>query len=380
MVRGSHPGAHPLLDDAGLAFRLRSSHPGSHARLDDARASALSAGAATQALTATFTTAGITTRYGVTHGGTTNLLSNGGFESNTTGWTTVASTLTLDSVGPQHFGLQHGNITTAGSAINEGAYATFTATAAPYTVSIWLNDEHGTHTMRLAVRDNAGANAQTSAPFVPPAGSWSRYTFTTTALTAATWRFYLETVGITTADLDMDGAQAQLGSVASPYIETNGAPATQFATVELAAQGVRTRFGAATQDLTVTFTTQGVTTRFGAATQALDVTFTTAGDVTTGAEESSELQPKTSARPHDPGRGRALRSRQPRISPLRSPPRALPPNSAPQPRISPPPSRPRARSPSRVPQPRISPSPRRRRDCSRRWARSSCRSRSTAPP
>ena len=271
-------------------FTTVGTHPSAGAVVDALTATFTTAGirtvygASASAYTATFTSQGITTRYGATHGGITNLLSNGGFETNVTGWTVVGSTFTRD-ITDGYYGASHADLTTNNAAIGEGVYATFTATAAVHTVSVWLKDVQGTHSLRLAVRDNAGGNAQLGTPFSPPSGTtWTRYTFTTTALSAGTWRFYVETVGQQLADVDVDGAQAQVGSTATTYVETNDAPATRFGSLETVTAATRTRFGAATQDYTGTFTIQGTTTRFGAVVDDLAATFTTQGTSSAGSQ------------------------------------------------------------------------------------------------
>jgi len=147
----------------------------------------------------------------------TNLVTNGGAETNTTGVTAVSSTTTRTTA-QFKFGAASFNVVTSNATANEGAYETFTATAAVYTVSAWVR---GSGTVRMAVRDNSGANAQTGTP-VTLSTTWQRITLTTTALTAATWRVYVETPTQQSTTFQFDGLQAELGSIATPYIETDG--------------------------------------------------------------------------------------------------------------------------------------------------------------
>lgn len=236
-------------------------------------------GSATQALTLTEVTQAKVTMKGRTSGGITNLLSNGGFESGTTGWTTVGSSLAVDQPGAL-FGANLGEIQTNGAASGEGIYATFTATAAVYTLSVYLKDSHDDGaSVRLAVRDNAGDNAQLGTPVVLTS-SYQRLTFTTTALTAATWRFYIETSAQSEHTVEVDGAQVQIGSVATSYIETDGAPATRFSMLDITTLGKRGHLGASTAAYLATLTTAGKLGAKGATTQALTLSLTTQGYAT----------------------------------------------------------------------------------------------------
>lgn len=157
---------------------------------------------------------------------TTNLITNGGFETNTAGWTDVSSTTTRITT-QFKFGAASGNVVTSNLTVNEGPYQNFTATAAIYTVSAWVRGDAG-GTVRVAVRDNAGANAQLGTA-VTLTSSWQRITLTTTALTAATWRTYIETNVQQSITFQIDGVQAELSSMATPYVETNGSTATRAA-------------------------------------------------------------------------------------------------------------------------------------------------------
>ncbi len=156
----------------------------------------------------------------------TNLVTNGGFETNATGWTPVGSTVTRVT-SQAKFGSASGEIVTDGAAATEGAYHDFTATAAVHTVSAWVRGAAG-GTVRMAVRDNAGANAQTGTA-VTLTTTWQRITLTTSALTAATWRCYVETNAQQAITFQVDGGQAELGPCATPYVETNGGTAARAA-------------------------------------------------------------------------------------------------------------------------------------------------------
>lgn len=155
----------------------------------------------------------------------TNLVTNGGLETNTTGWTAVGSTLTRDT-GEFKFGVASGKIVTDNAAANEGGYHDFTATAAVYTISCWVKGASGT--VRVGVKDGAGANAQNGATITLD-GTWQKATLITTALTVATWRAYVETTAQQSITYYYDGMQAELRGFATPYVETNGGTASRTA-------------------------------------------------------------------------------------------------------------------------------------------------------
>lgn len=158
--------------------------------------------------------------------GSTNLVANGGLETNATGWTAVSSAFSRITTTAK-FGAASGQVVTSNLVANEGAYHTFGATAAVYSVSAWVRGSGG-GTVRMAVRDNAGGSAQTGSA-VTLTGSWQRITLRTTALTAATWRVYVETDSKQSLTWQVDGVQAELGSIATPYVHTDGATATRGA-------------------------------------------------------------------------------------------------------------------------------------------------------
>lgn len=158
---------------------------------------------------------------------TTNQILNGGFETNATGWTAVSAAAPTRVTSQFKFGAASGEIVTSNLAANEGAYHNFTATAAVWTISAWVRGNAG-GTVRLAVRDNAGANPQTGTP-ITLTTTFQRITFTTTALTAAVWRLYVETDVQQNITFQVDGAQAELKPLATPYVQTDGAAAARLA-------------------------------------------------------------------------------------------------------------------------------------------------------
>jgi hypothetical protein len=163
----------------------------------------------------------------------TNLVTNGGFETNTTGYNNVSIASLTRITTQQKFGVACGEVVTSNLVANEGAYHNFTATVAAYSVSAFVRGSGG-GTVRMAVRDNGGASAQTGSA-VTLTSSWQRITLVTTNLTAATWRCYVETNAQQSITFQIDGVQAEIansfGTVlkASPYVETDGGTATRTA-------------------------------------------------------------------------------------------------------------------------------------------------------
>ncbi len=157
---------------------------------------------------------------------TTNLIANGGAETNTTGITEAGSTTTRITT-QSKFGSACFNVVTANAAANEGPYQTFTATIAVYAVSVWVRGAAG-GTVRLTLRDNSGANPQASSA-VTLTTAWQQITLVSSNLTAATWRLYVETDTQQALTFQYDGLQAELAVLATPFVATDGATAARVA-------------------------------------------------------------------------------------------------------------------------------------------------------
>lgn len=190
---------------------------------------------------------------------TTNLCSNGGAETNTTGITEHGSTTTRIT-SQQKFGTACFNVVTANAAANEGPYETFTATVAVYEISAWVRGAAG-GTVRVAVRDNSGANLQAGATATLTT-TWQKITLTTTNLTAATWRAYVETNVQQALTFQFDGLQPELGSVSTPYVETNGGTATRAVSrAQMATASLSPTLGAVSQAWRLNFASTDTTVR-----------------------------------------------------------------------------------------------------------------------
>lgn len=151
----------------------------------------------------------------------TNLVTNGGFETDTTGWVESGATITRD-VAEAQFGSASGEFVTANAAANEGGYHVFTGAAATqYTVSAWV---WGTGTVHIALYDDVSGKQASSA--VTLSATPQRVTKTaTTGGGSATFRVYVETNTQQDITFNVDGVQVEVQPIATPYIETDGGTA-----------------------------------------------------------------------------------------------------------------------------------------------------------
>ena len=169
--------------------------------------------------------------YGIWEG-TTNLITNGGFESNKTGWTASGSTAT--QVTSQHkFGSGSLQVVTNGALSGEGAlpsYPGINVTAGnTYTFSGWVYGTSGSVMMidyTFINGVNQGQHNQTSA--VTLNGTWQRLTLTDTAPAGTTSMTpFIVTAGVEAITFYIDGVQMEQKAIATPYVETNGATASR---------------------------------------------------------------------------------------------------------------------------------------------------------
>ena len=161
---------------------------------------------------------------------TTNLCTNGGFESSTTGWTQVSAILAQDGSWSM-FGSKSGRVETADAQENEGAYITFVASGGvPHTGSAWARVASGSGTVRARIADNTGSTV-TAGASVTLSATPQRVTVTTTSslTNGATYRLYLETDVQQPLTFWIDGVQPEPKSYATPYVATNGAVTTRAA-------------------------------------------------------------------------------------------------------------------------------------------------------
>lgn len=168
---------------------------------------------------------------------TTNLVLNGGFETNTTGWqgyaqgSTPIPTVTRDTTTAK-FGGASGRVDTSGAAGTEGAIYTplSISASAAYSLSGWFKAPAGSgFRLQIDWKTSGGAYVFSSLVDVTATGDWQRCTFTDTApATAGTATIAVYATGTASArTFWVDGIQLEQKLVATPYVHTNGATATR---------------------------------------------------------------------------------------------------------------------------------------------------------
>lgn len=177
--------------------------------------------------------------------GTTNLVTNGSFETNTNGWSAVSATISRDTAQAKH-GTASLKVVTNNAAAGEGVTTTegtggMAVTAGqPYTASAWL---WGSGTVRLGIRwfDSAGAVLSTSeSSDIVLTSTPTRVTLTATAPTGAA----RAAVRVTTptqqaATFYLDAVQFEQSPIPTPYVHTGGTTASRAAPkIELPASAI----------------------------------------------------------------------------------------------------------------------------------------------
>lgn len=171
------------------------------------------------------------------NGASTNLLINGGFETNTTGWTLAGTASIARDTTLSKFGTASLKITSTGAA-NYGAFnaaTTISGTTAGrvYTASAWYYGVGATvgRTYQFELYEIGGASGSgvTVSNGTIVAG-WQRVTATRTFVqndrTGIQVIPYILGAAGAGETFNVDGVQVELNSTATPYIETNGAAAS----------------------------------------------------------------------------------------------------------------------------------------------------------
>jgi hypothetical protein len=159
---------------------------------------------------------------------TTNLVTNGGVESNTTGWAGNGATISR-SQEQTKFGAW------VLKAVHSANFGETRFTAAAYTVgqvytaSIWIYRTEVTQTLAFQVRNATNSGSQGTVT-IPATLGWQRVAVTFTATTATgNIRVTDNTNNGVFPTYYVDGLQLELQPLATPYVETNGATATRNA-------------------------------------------------------------------------------------------------------------------------------------------------------
>ena len=159
----------------------------------------------------------------------TNLCTNGGFETNLTGWIAIGGAALLRSTGPGSFMFGSASMRVTCGALFDGAsYALGTlAAATTYTGSCWIFSNTGGNIVLQVTNDvdQAPATAVTLA-----AGVWTRVTLTlTTNATVHTRRLFIYSNQAGAQTFFVDGVQLEQKVLATPYIHTDGGTAARAA-------------------------------------------------------------------------------------------------------------------------------------------------------
>jgi len=171
--------------------------------------------------------------------GTTNLVTNGGFETNLTGWTAFQATLTRIT-SRFKFGTASMRVTVSSNktsySADVGASLSGATANRTFSGSFWVYAEGSAvgKTLTAILREQGGAagNQETSVNRTLTAG-WQRVSVTRTLAQNDRTSVHLlasRPSGATSGEhLDLDGAQIEEKAVATPYVQTNGAAASRAA-------------------------------------------------------------------------------------------------------------------------------------------------------
>ena len=161
----------------------------------------------------------------------TNLCTNGGFETNTTGWTAGGTNTLAASAAQAKFGTKSGLATYADNATLADYAATITNAA--HTASVWVyipaNYDGGGIELRQL---NYTVAASATAANMALTDQWQRLTLTFTPGADVIGNLQVNNTGAAptaTRFVYIDGVQIETGSVAMPYIETDGGTAARSA-------------------------------------------------------------------------------------------------------------------------------------------------------
>jgi hypothetical protein len=160
--------------------------------------------------------------------GTTNIDAFGGGEDgSTTSWTGTLTITNPASPTQVKFGLRAWKLVSTSGLQTADKAATGVALTA-YTESIWFYREETTAAITVAVRNRLDTANLVSATLATTTG-WQRIQLPFTTEASQTSIVTRISVSITTVTLWVDGVQIEAGTIATPYIETNGSTAARTA-------------------------------------------------------------------------------------------------------------------------------------------------------
>jgi len=157
----------------------------------------------------------------------TNLCTNGGFETNTTGWTTGGTNTIAASAEQFKFGAKSLKAVYADNA-NLADYAAI-ITNAEHTVSVWVYIPTAYDGAGIELRQlNYTVATSAVAANMALRDQWQRLTLSFTPGADVTGNIQVNNTGAAptaTRFIYVDGVQVETGSTATPYVETDGATA-----------------------------------------------------------------------------------------------------------------------------------------------------------
>lgn len=161
----------------------------------------------------------------------TNSVANGGFETNTTGWSADVSRVLASSEG---LTAKHGDYigkTTTGSGANQSCSGFTVAGLSAgiiYTVQRWFYRSEASAQLTFRVR-NAANNGSLASQDIPLSVGWHFLTLTFTA-DGTSHIVNVNRVPASVIEFYTDAFQFEAGTFATPYIATDGATKTRVAT------------------------------------------------------------------------------------------------------------------------------------------------------
>lgn len=147
-----------------------------------------------------------------------NLVSNPSVETNLTGWTTIGTfDINARSTEQAYAGSYSYKLRNLSGA-DANVWTTFTATAATSTISIWVYRSSGSGALTLYLQENFGAFGVKGSAVIPnTTGVWQRATVS--GATTASSSYRLRLLAGDSNLFYLDAAQAEAGSVMTPYYD-----------------------------------------------------------------------------------------------------------------------------------------------------------------
>jgi len=174
----------------------------------------------------------------------TNLCTNGGFTTNTTGWGPVAPNTIARSTAQSKFGSSSGLLTrdTGTADTNCGAFTVTVPGAGAYTFSLWVYvpTSYDGSSVDINLEGFVGGSGSNAAATLATRDQWQRVSTTyTVAGGDLTGAIVVRLIGASTGKfIYIDGVQIESGSVATPYVETDGGTAARSAARVRASAGL----------------------------------------------------------------------------------------------------------------------------------------------